>query len=461
MKYTELSKQVLEKVGGLSNITFVEHCATRLRIHYNNKSLIDIEAIKQMELVVGVVEKKGQIQLIIGPNVHEAYIDFLEVSGWKVEGTDNGEIVEQEPEKKDVMYWVTKFGDFSAGVFMPIVPALITGGLILVIRMLLVNYCGVEANGGTANILMAIFSAAFSFLPVWIGYTMASKLKMEPIMGAFLGAVLINGSISGVEGLEFLGISLPTVAYESSVMPVIFGVIFMYWVDKGFKKILPEALTHTLKPFLTMLIVVPVTLMFLGPIGTLLSGAVGNAIVWLMDVLGGISIAIFSAINPYLVMLGLDKALIPIQVQSLAELGYDPIIFIMNYVSNLCIGGTALAVASTIKNKGKKGMINSFGLTAICGVTEPAFYGSLIMRPRVLIGTLAGAISAGLVAGIFGLKAFAVGGCPGILTILYFINPDGSMGNFILAVAVSALAIGVSFVVSKIILAKSETKTAE
>ena len=167
-KYTKMSQQVLEKVGGLSNITFVEHCATRLRIHYASKSKVDVEAIKGIENVVGVVAKTGQVQIIIGPEVNDAFNDFLDVSGWKPTD-DRPTVVEEEPEKKNALYYVNKFGNFCAGIFMPIVPALITGGLILAIKNLLVNYFGMSTDSGTAKICLAIFSAGFSMLPVWIG----------------------------------------------------------------------------------------------------------------------------------------------------------------------------------------------------------------------------------------------------------------------------------------------------
>ena len=159
-KYTKMSQQVLEKVGGLSNITFVERCATRLRIHYASKSKVDVEAIKGIENVVGVVAKTGQVQIIIGPEVNDAFNDFLEVSGWRPTD-DRPTVVEEEPEKKGFMYWVNKFGNFSAAVFMPIVPALITGGLILAIKNLMVNYLGMGVDSGTAKVCLAIFSAGF------------------------------------------------------------------------------------------------------------------------------------------------------------------------------------------------------------------------------------------------------------------------------------------------------------
>lgn len=453
-KYTKMSQQVLEKVGGLSNITFVEHCATRLRIHYASKSKVDVEAIKGIENVVGVVAKTGQVQIIIGPEVNDAFNDFLDVSGWKPTD-DRPTVVEEEPEKKNALYYVNKFGNFCAGIFMPIVPALITGGLILAIKNLLVNYFGMSTDSGTAKICLAIFSAGFSMLPVWIGYMLSNKLKMEPIMGAFLGAVLVSNSISGVEGLDFFGIPIPTVTYTSSVLPIVMGVILMYWVDKLLKKIIPEMVRYFLKPLLTMLIVVPITLIVLGPIGTELSGVVGNAIQAFFNAAGFIALPICAAINPYLVMLGLDKAITPILVEGISSIGYDLAVVPMNYISNLAVGGSALAVAMHLKDKGRKGMIASFGVTALCGVTEPAFYGSLIMRPRVLIGTAYGAMAGGLIAGIFQLKNYVVGGCPGFLALLFFLPSDGSMGNLILALVSGIVTVIVSFIACTIVLKKA------
>ena len=382
-KYTKMAEGVLKDVGGLENIKFVEHCATRLRIHYYFKNKVDVEAVKKEDKVVGVVEKSGQIQIIIGPEVNDAYNDFLDVSGFNPNQTENvTSEVEDEPEEKNFMYYLNLFGNKCAAIFMPIIPAMITGGLILAIKNLLVNYFGFTDDSGTAQLLLNIFTAGFSFFPVWIGYSFAKSLRMEPIMGGFLGAVLYV--CSDAEGLDFLGITVPTVTYASSVLPVILGVGVMYFVDKGLKKIIPEMFIYFLKPILTMVIVTPITLIILGPIGTELSNAVGYGIQSVMSVAGWIAMPILSALYPYMVMLGLDKAFTPIMAQSIAEIGYDPFNMVMGLVSNLCIGGSALAVAFHLKDKGQKGMISSFGVTALCGVTEPAFYGSLIMRPKCL-----------------------------------------------------------------------------
>ena len=454
-KYTQMANDVLANVGGLDNITHVEHCATRIRIHYKDKNKVNQEALKQADKVVGVVPKAGQVQIIIGPEVNDAFNEFLDVSGYKPADGETTYVDEKidDGEKKDFMYYLTKFGNRCAAVFMPIVPALITGGLILAIKNLCVNYLGMSADGGTAQVMMNIFSAGFSFFPIWIGYTLANNLKMEPIMGAFLGGVLYI--CSEVEGLSFFGLPIPAVGYASSVLPVVLGVILMYYVDKVLKKIIPEMVIYFLKPLLTMSIVAPITLLWLGPLSTMLSTAVGNLITGMMNTIGGIAMPILAALYPYMVMLGLDKAMNPIMFQSLTEVGYDPVIMVMGLISNLAVGASALAVAHAIKNKGRKGMIASFGVTALCGVTEPAFYGSLIMRPKCLLGTAIGAVAGGLIAGFGHLHNYVAGGCPGLLTALFFIPTDGSMGNFVLYLITCAVTIVVSFIATSIIIRRT------
>lgn len=454
-KFREFSEEILKDVGGIENITSVQHCATRLRIGYAAKSKVDVEAIKQVDGVVGVVSKAGQVQVIVGPEVPEAYSEFIEVS--EFEQSAAGTVAEEEPDEKGPMYYVTKFGNACAAVFMPIVPALITGGLILAIKNLLVNYGGMSVDSGTAKVCLAIFGAAFSMLPVWIGWNLAKQLKLEPIMGAFLGAVLVSSDISGVEGLDFLGVSIPAVSYSSSVVPVVLGVILMYWVDKGLRKIIPEVLRYFFKPLLTMAIVVPITLIFLGPIGTELSDGVGAALNSFFGAAYWLALPVCSAIYPYMVMLGLDKALQPIGVASIATMGYDLVYLPMGLISNLAVGGSALAVALSLKDKGQRGMIASFGATALCGVTEPAFYGSLIMRPRLLVGTAVGAFAGGLVGGVLGLKNYVAGGCPGFASLLYFLPPDGSVGNLVVALVSGIVAVVVSFAAVTVIIKKIGT----
>jgi len=461
-KYEELSKRVLESLGGIENISHVTNCATRLRINYKKKSLVNEEGLIDLPGSAGIVNKQGQVQIIIGPGVNDAYNEFLTVSGWK-EGTSAGGYEEEEyVGPKNATYWLNKFGNFVAPIFMPVVPAMIVGGMILSIRNLLVNYFGVSVDSGTAQLMLTIFDAGFAFLPVYVGYTYASQLKLPPIMGAFLGAVLIAPRFGTGVVTDFFGIAIPQVSYGSTIIPIVLGVSFMYWVDKGLKKVVPESLVFFVKPLLTMAVVVPVTFIILGPMGNMLSGYVANFVVWLTSTLGFIAQPILAAVYPYMVMFGLDKALSPIGIELIANLGYNSVTGVMGFISNICIGATALAVATTIKgDKAQKGMISSFGVTGLCGVTEPAFYGALISRPKVLVGTAIGAVSAGLVAGIFGLRTFIQGGCPGYLTLLFFVDHEGGLYYVYIAVLVAAIATIVTFIATKIILSMDAKKAAK
>ena len=458
-KYSQMSRLAVEFLGGSENISHVTHCATRLRIDVAKKSLVNVEALKQLPDCAGIVNKQNQIQIIIGPNVNDAYNDFIDVSAWTPSADGEQTIAEESDGPRNANYYLNKFGNFVSPIFMPVVPAMIVGGMILAIRNLLMNYFGMDINSGTANILLAIFQAGFTFLPIYIGYTLASQLKMQPIMGAFLGAVLLTERINDVAGLNFIGIDIPQISYGSTILPVILGVFFMFYVDKLLKKIIPESLIYFVKPLLTMAIVVPVQLIVLGPLGMHMSGAIGDFCIWLGDTVGFLSQPILAAVYPYMVMLGIDKAISPISIQLISTVGYNSVTGTMGFISNLCIGASALAVATSIKdNKAQRGMIASFGITALCGVTEPAFYGSLISRPKVLIGTAIGAMSGGVVAGLMGLRSFVEGGCPGLLTFLFFVDKSGSLHYVIIAAIVAAVSIVVSFLSVRLILSMDAKK---
>lgn len=448
------AKELLANVGGRDNLIHVYHCTRSIRIDYKHIKSVNDEKLKSLKGLAGIVNKSHSLQLIIGNDVQDVFEAFLQAADWD---PDN-EPPNMEPPEPDedgphnAMYFAQKFGAFVAPIFIPIIPALVVGGLILAIRNLLINYFGISMDSGTAQLMMALFEAGFTFLPVYLGYATAVKLKLSPILGMMLGALLIGSTYSSGLITDFIGINVPQVNYGSSIMPVIFGVFFMYYVDKLLDKVIPQILKFFLKPLLVMVIVAPVTLIILGPIGTILSDYVAQGIMWLYNTIGFIAIPILCAVYPYMVMLGLDKALSPIGIQLITTVGYNPITSVMGYVSNICIGASTLAIASEEKNIAQKGLYNSFGVTALCGVTEPAFYGALIGRPEALKGTAIGAIVAGLFAAIFQLKAFVQGGCPGLLTFVYFIDNNGSLYYVFIGIITAIIAIVVSFISTKIII---------
>lgn len=457
-KYKELCEKALVAMGGLENISFVTNCATRLRINYISKSKVDEEALKNLPGSAGLVPKPAnkQYQIIIGPNVRDAYYEFLDVSGWKDTGAGapagaNDPVDDDEEVKKDIMWVMNKFGSFMTPIMMPVVPAMIVGGMILAFRNLLMNYFGMTFDGGVYYLCLAIFNAGFNFLPIYVGWQTAEQLRIKPILGGMLGAVLLSSYLPQVT--DVFGIPVIQTSYGSTVLPVLLGVLFMAPIYKFFNKIVPEALSFFVVPILTMLVVVPVELIVIGPIGQMFSGYIATFATWITDVANVIAQPILSMLYPYMVMIGLDKGLSPIGVELISTLGYNAVTAPMGFVSNIAVGASALAVATTIKNdNAKRGMLSSFGVTALCGVTEPAFYGALLTNPISLLGTATGALAGGLLAGIVGLRTFVQGGCPGWLTLVFFVDTNGDATYMFWAVAVAALTTVVGFVATKIIL---------
>lgn len=459
-KYREMSKKLLAALGGKENIDHITYCATRLRILYKNKNLVDFDEIKKLPDISGSITKADSVQVIIGPDVIDAYNEFVECADWNVTN-DDGEVAEDiddvgddNNEKKNFQYYLVKFSNMVAPIFMPVIPALITGGMILAIKNLLVNYFGVSTDSGTAQWMLNIFDAAFKFLPIYIGYTTAQQLKLQPIMGAMLGAILIAPAFESGLIPDIFGIAVPQISYRSTILPVILGVILLYYVDKALKKVLPKTLAYFAKPIISMLIVSPILLIILAPAGNLLSEYVANFVLWISNNLGFLAIPLLSVIYPYMVMFGLDKGLHPIALELLDKIGYNPITMCIGFVSNICIGATTVALATSMKDKGMKSTALSSGITALCGVTEPAFYGQLISRPKLLIGHAIGAAVSGIFAGLFSLRTFTHMGCPGWLTLLAFVDTNGGFHYVLIGVITAIIGMVVSFVATKLVIKK-------
>ncbi|MBQ4342551.1 MAG: PTS transporter subunit EIIC [Erysipelotrichaceae bacterium] len=458
-KYQEMCEKALEAMGGLENISFVTNCATRLRINYINKSKVDEEALKNLPNSAGLVPKHAnkQMQIIIGPNVRDAYYEFLDVSGWKDNGSGapagaNDPVDDEEEVKKDLLWLVNKFGSFMTPIMMPVVPAMIVGGMILAFRNLLMNYFGMTFEGGAYWLVMAIFNAGFNFLPIYVGWQTAEQLRIKPILGGMLGGLLLSSYLPQVT--DIFGIAVPAGSYGSTVLPVLLGVVVMAPIYKFWNKVVPEALSFFVVPILTMIVIAPIELVLIAPLGSAASGAIATFATFITDKANIIAQPILAALYPYMVMIGLDKGLSPIGLELMTTLGYNAVTAPMGFISNIAVGGSALAVATTIKNDvAKKGMFSSFGVTALCGVTEPAFYGVLLTNPVSLLGTATGAVAGGLLAGAIGLRTFVQGGCPGWLTLVFFVDTSGDATYMFWAVAVAVLTTVTSFIATRVILA--------
>lgn len=443
-KYDELVTYIFENIGGTSNVKTANHCATRLRLQLVDGSKFNDDVLKQNKFILGTVKRDQDVQLIIGPDVPKVYALFTDKMG-----TTSEIKVTEGKQRKTLKQYGSMIVDFISGTFVPVLPVLVAAGLVSAVLNIGVTFFGLAADSGTYNVLNAINNAGFYFLPVFIGFSAARKLGIDGMMGMFLGAIMVHSLINGVEGLSFLGLSIPTVSYNTTTIPVIFGVLFMALLDKGADKVIPQSIKYFVKPLLVILITVPVTLIILGPLGNTVGGYIANGLGFMYEKLGWFSVGLLGALTPLLVMTGTNQALFPLVFAMLGDYGYDSFVMPAMLAANVAVGASSLAISMIEQKNDKRALAFSAGLTGVMGITEPAIFGVLINYRSAFIGAISGGAFGGIFAGFVQLKQYAVVS-PGIVAIPTFIPTDGSglTSNFWFSIAVVIVSIGVSFMVT-------------
>lgn len=451
MTNLELAQGILTAMGGAGNISFACHCATRLRLTIKDETRVDREACEAMPDVLGFVKNNDEYHIIIGTNVPAVFAEFATLGDFeKGSSVDDPKTAAADKRRQKPTNWFLKASDFIAGSVLPSLPVIVAGGMVSAVLVVLTTFFGVSSETGTYKVLNAIYTGAFYFLPIYVGYNAASKLACSPMLGALLGGVLVCGDINGVEGLDFLGIPVTAVGYNSSILPVIFGVLFMQFIYKPLDKATPQEVKFFLVPLLTMAITVPVTLIALGPIGNWVGALLGDALGWLNAQLGWLSVGVLGATFALMLFSGTGYGLYALVVTGFAENGFEAFCQPAGLAANLAVGGAALAVFTMLKDKEQKGVALSSGLTAVFGITEPAIFGVLGRYRRPFIGAAVGGGIGGLFAGITHVAEYAFVS-PGVASILAFINPDGTTSNLMFAIATIAIAFATSFVVTRLV----------
>ena len=250
--YKAMAAGIIKQAGGADNIVSATHCMTRLRLVLRDRSKFDTDAVKQVPGVLNVIIQNGEYQVVIGQDVPDLYEEVVKIDGIQA----GGSVQDDEAAAKDLAQDHGNIGNailsFIGGTFSPVIPVLVAGGLTGAVLSLLTNVFGVSAESGTYTIFYAINQATFYFLPIFIGFAAAARLKSNGFLGAFLGAILLYSSINGAEGLDFFGIPVQAISYNSTVFPVILGVLFMSVVYKFLQKHIPVFLKTIVVPLLTM-----------------------------------------------------------------------------------------------------------------------------------------------------------------------------------------------------------------
>lgn len=450
MDYKILAKEILTNIGGKDNIKSFTHCATRLRFNLIDESKFNQDSLKKVSGVIGTVMSGGQSQVIIGTDVSHVYDELKVLIPDSNENLHNKDVIEEEKSK------ISMILDTISGIFTPILPA-ITGASMIKVIVILLNMAGILKEGTqTYQILTFVGDTPFYFLPIMLSYSAAVKFKMNPMMGLALGLMLIHptyiGMVSAGEPVKLFGILPITLTkYTSTVIPIILIVWVGSYIEKFADKISPKSVRFFLKPLITLLIMIPLAFVFVGPLGTIVGG-------WLESILNIMQIQvpwslpiIFGILAPIFIMFGMHYVVtIPLVMTAININGFD-MLGPGFLVSNMGQAGAALAIALLAKNVDFKAMSLSSGLTALLGVTEPAMYGVNLKLKKPFIAALIGGGTGGLICGIFGVKRI-VFGPTGLTTLPIFIDPNNSMNIVftIIGVIVSfAMSFGITYYLSK------------
>ena len=452
MNYTELASKILEKIGGAENVNDVVHCMTRLRFDLKDFSLLDDEGLKKTRGIVGTVQKSGQYQVIIGNEVAYVYKELCKLGNFTLKNN------KKLKTKKDQGVIATLMDTISS-IMAPVIPAIIGAAMLKVLLTILTMANLIDTAGDTYAILNVIGDGAFFFMPVLIAMSAANKFNTNPYYATSIALVLLHPNFIKImdvakstgENLHFLDI-IPVVTsnYSYSVIPIILGVWALSYVEPIVDKITPAITKNFLKPLLVMLIIMPITIIILGPLGAILGDLLSKIIYKFYDIFGFFAVGMIAGVYPFIVMAGMHHAFTPIKLGILATVGYEAFICIGELASNLAQGGAALAVAVKSKNKDFKQIAGSSAFSAIvAGITEPALYGVNVRLKRPMIGACCGAVAGGLFGGIMQMKCFGIA-TPSFVTIVQYVEQNRSSSIFI-ALATMLISVIVSFIATYLI----------
>ncbi|EMF0437569.1 beta-glucoside-specific PTS transporter subunit IIABC [Enterococcus hirae] len=436
-----VGKRVWEAVGGEKNVNSLVHCATRLRFKLKDESVADTQKLKQDPDVIQVVQSGGQYQVVIGSNVADVYQAIVDEQGL----TDQSGTEDQSKNP------LNRLIDIISSIFTPFLGAMAAAGILKGFLSLATVLGWLSADTGAYQILFAAADGVFTFLPVMLAFTAAKKFKTNQFLSVAIAMALVYPAITQLAGaggaVDFFGlpIVLAQSGYTSSVIPIILAV----WVQSKFeplvKKVIPQFLQMIFVPMIVLLVMVPLTFLLLGPIGTVIGNGLGslfNSIYSFSPLVAGL---IMGSLWQVFVMFGMHWGFVPIMFLNIEQYGFD-VMVPMLLPAVLAQGGAALAVAIRTKDTKLRSLGISSTITSLFGITEPTVYGiTLPLKKPFVVACLSAGIG-GAMIGFAGVKAFS-SGLVSLLTIPTFISTNQAVeSNVTMAILATALSFVLAFV---------------
>ena len=451
-KYDGLARIIIQNVGGKSNIVSLTHCMTRLRFKLQDESKANKEVLESTDGVIKVMQAGGQYQVVIGNQVNDVYDAVLEVGHLNAAGAvdeDGNAVDDGGSESGGKKSPVSMLIDVISGTLQPTLGVLAATGIIKGL-LALFDFIGlIPSTSGTYQVWYAMADGFFYFLPIILGYTAAKKFKINEFIGMAIGIALcypamVNSTAGEVLGTVFSGtafemsyyqtfmgipVIMPASGYTSSVVPIILAVAIAAPIEHWLKKVIPDVIKLFVVPFVTLVIMVPLTYLVIGPVASILCSILSlifNAI-YSIPVVGGIIGGILiGAFWQVLVIFGLHWGLVPLAMINYGLMGYDTFLspcFCVSFAQTFVV----LAIILKTKNeKTKKVAIPAF-ISGIFGVTEPAIYGVTLPKKKPFVySCIAGAIG-GAFTGFMNTRSYSIGGL-GLFGLPSFIDTTGDMG---------------------------------
>jgi len=440
MHYSHTAQQIITRIGGAENIVSLFHCITRLRFELRDMSLADRAALDNTDGVMGVNISGDQYQLIIGNEVAPLCDAILDQLPHLREAAPTP--ADDAPRKRRNPVSVVLEG--LSGIFSPIIPAIAGAGILKGVLSLLVALNWLDVSNQSYQILAAISDGVFFFMPLVLAFSAGHKFGANPYVAVAMAASLFHPNLTTLfaagDPIAFFGLPVAPVSYASSVIPILLAVWLLSYVERAIDRVMPGALKTMFVPLLSLVIVTPVTLITIGPLGIWLGNALSGGILWLVANMGILAGVLVGGTLSLMIITGMHYVLVPVMINNISRLGYDPF-KILFYVANLGQAGAAFGVFLRSRNKKTRTLALSTSFSASLGITEPAMYGINIRFKRPFACALAGGACGGAFAMAMGVKtyAFALSGLSGIPAL---VGP-----TFLWALA----SLGISFTVAALL----------
>ncbi|PJG86250.1 PTS trehalose transporter subunit IIBC [Conservatibacter flavescens] len=424
---------LIELIGGRENISTVTHCITRLRFVLNDEAKAQTKAIENLPMVKAVISTGGQYQVVIGQEVTEYYQLLLKKTGLASADKEQVKAAARQNQK-----WYEQLISHMADIFIPLLPALISGGLILGFRNVIGDIAMFD-NGTKTLVQMSLFwasihnflwligEAIFHFLPVGICWSIARKMGTSPILGIVLGITLVSPQLMNSyalgsqipEAWDFDWLKIEKVGYQAQVIPAIMAGLALSYIERFLTKIIPNYLNLVIVPVTSIIIAVFLAHTIIGPIGR----EIGNGVAFVVrhSMTGDfapIGSAIFGFLYAPLVITGVHQTTLAIDMQMIQNIGGTPV-WPLIALSNIAQASAVLGIVIISKKANEREISVPAAISAYLGVTEPAMYGINMKYRFPMLCAMIGSALAALICGFNGVLAssIGVGGLPGILSI--------------------------------------------